>query len=40
MRPALNPDETRFVLAVTVPLAVFGLGLTAAAYIFNRKARQ
>ena len=39
MRPALRPDATRFVLAVTVPLAVFGLALATAAYIFNRKAR-
>lgn len=38
MRLVVEPNETRFVLAVTVPLAVFGLGLTAAAYILNRKA--
>ena len=36
----MRPDETRFVLGVTVPLAFFGLGLTAAAYIFNRKAHS
>ena len=36
----MRPDETRFVLAVTVPLAVFGLALVGAAYIFNRKAHS